>query len=78
MNRVAYGRNMAEKNLGYPKPVSLTLHKKTIKSKEKQYINWSLNRYPTHNEFKLLAKFFWKKNLYLYIVILVDYSLECF
>jgi len=61
MNRVAYGKNLAEKFLRYPGAVSLTLHKKTIKSKEKQFINWSLNRYPAQNEFKLLAKFFLEK-----------------
>ena len=61
MNSVAYGKNLAEKFLRYPEAVSLTLHKKTIKSKEKQFINWSLNRYPAQNEFKLLAKFFLEK-----------------
>ena len=39
--------------LKYLEVVSLTLHKKTIKSKENQYINWSLNRYPAQNEFNI-------------------------
>ena len=58
MNRVSYGKNMAENFLKCPKAVSLTLHKKTIKSKEEQFISWSLNRYPAQNEFKILIKFF--------------------
>lgn len=61
MNSIAYGKNMAVKFLKYPEAVSLTLHKKTIKSKEKQFISWSLNRYPAQNEFNLLAKFFYEE-----------------
>ena len=61
MNRVSYRKNMDGNFLKYHKAVSLTLHKKTIKSKEKQYINWSLNRYPAQNEFNILAKFFLEK-----------------
>jgi len=66
MNRISYGKNMAEKFLNYPETVSLTLHKKTIKSKKKQFICWSLNRYPAQNEFNLLAKFFLEKG-FIYI-----------
>lgn len=62
MNKVAYGKNMAEDFLKYPKAVSSTLHRKTIKSKEKQHICWSLNRYPTQNEFNVLMKFFLEKD----------------
>lgn len=61
MNRVSNGKSMAENFLKCPKAVSLTLHKKTIKSKEKQFMCWSLNRYPAQNEFNLLAKFFLEK-----------------
>ncbi len=43
MNRVSYRKNMDGNFLKYLEVVSLTLHKKTIKSKENQYINWSLN-----------------------------------
>jgi len=61
MNRAYYGKNVEEYFLKCPKAVSLTLHKKTIKSKEKQFICWSLNRYPTQNEYNLLTKFFLEK-----------------
>lgn len=61
MNRIAYGKNMVENFLKSHEAVSLTLHKKTIKSKEKQFISWSLNRYPVQKEFNILAKFFLEK-----------------
>ena len=61
MNSVSYGKEMAENFLKCPKAISSSLHKKTIKSKEKQHMCWSLNRYPAQNEFNLLAKFFLEK-----------------
>ena len=66
MNRVAYGEEMAKDFLindlyTSHKSINLTLHKKTIKSEKRQFINWSLNRYPAQNEFKLLTKFFLEK-----------------
>ena len=38
--------------------MTLAQHRKTLKIREKQFINWSLNRYPAQNEFNLLYKFF--------------------
>ena len=64
MNRVYYGKSMAENFLKCPKSVSSTLHRKTIKSKEKQFVSWSFNRYPAQNEFNILAKFFLEKEFF--------------
>ncbi|MFX1470830.1 MAG: hypothetical protein ACFFB8_19495 [Promethearchaeota archaeon] len=61
MNRVAYGKESAEKFFGEPESINFILHKKTIKYKKKQFLNWSLNRRPTRNDFNLLDKFFLEK-----------------
>ncbi|KKM81878.1 hypothetical protein LCGC14_1325370 [marine sediment metagenome] len=60
MNKVAIGNKMAENFLGfgYHESIKMPLHRKTIRSKEKQFLNWSLNRYPVTSEFRLLTKFF--------------------
>ncbi|MFW9783388.1 MAG: hypothetical protein ACFFFB_13990 [Candidatus Heimdallarchaeota archaeon] len=57
-NRILYGKKMIEDFLSETKPVSSTLHRKTIRHKKKQFIKWILNRCPAQNEVNILAKFF--------------------